>query len=234
MHELYVLTISSLYILHQLSILSIVIHGSFFVLRIYFNNMMRRRNENNDSDHDALEPFVLKMSNQKSNLPSAEDLLSTDPKPFSGYCLKKNNSILAYLFPCWFPVWKKRYFILVGNYLFRYSDEFGDIPKGVPIPLDSCQVAVVETNEFEVSTIRKVYRIRTNSDEECNNWIKAIRLRKSQSIRENMGHAPISKKVGMANKVGDRLFKDRLKQDYRDTESRQMILNPLNPINPSS
>ena len=36
------------------------------------------------------------------------------------------------------PKFYIRYFVLAGRYLFRYADEFGDTPKGTPVPVDAC------------------------------------------------------------------------------------------------
>ena len=96
---------------------------------------------------------------------SAQDLLSRNPIKF-GFLDKYSNSFLAWLLPFFFPRWRRRFFILVGNYLFRFSSESGDKPKGVPIPLDVVTVVRSEDDEscFELTTIRKTYLIRAESE----------------------------------------------------------------------
>ena len=103
---------------------------------------------------------------------------------------------------------------LVGNFLFRYSSERGESPKGVPIPLD----AVTSINEgsgftFELSTIRKTYVLRASSAQERKSWIKAIRDRKVEAVRENMGHVDVAGTVQTFNKAGESIFQNRLKKD---------------------
>lgn len=183
---------------------------------------MRNRLAQEFQDDD--QPLMLRMrgSNQ---LPSAEDLLASNPTPHSGYCGKKSNSWLSYLLPCIFPKWKRRYFILCGNYLFRYANEHGERPKGVPIPLDACTVRGISTTAIEIATLRKNYVIEMSSENECKEWLKAIRSRKAEAIRENMGHAPMADHVVLANKAGKKLFNDRIQRDR--LEGSQATLNPL-------
>lgn len=191
----------------------------------------RHLNKSADTEQDEqqTEPFFLKMRN-KTNLPSASDLLESDGPPKSGYCMKKNNSYLAYFFPCLFKKWKRRFFILCGNFLFRFSSEHGESPKGVPIPLESCTVKLLRDvpNAFELSTIRKTYVIQANSQVDCNAWVEAIKSRKAQAIRENMGHAPVSENVRWANMAGNKLFSDRLKRDGEAlSHSSGAAFNPM-------
>ena len=159
--------------------------------------------------------------------PSAEELMGEAVK--HGYLDKMNNSMLAYFFPCLFPRWKSRFFILVGNYLFRFSTEFGESPKGVPIPLDSVVVRLSELEFcFEVAMIRKVYTIRAASAEECQSWMKAIKDRKFGAIRENLGHVAVSTTVTTINKAGATLFNSTLRKDGYGLHDTAM--NPMQTI----
>lgn len=181
---------------------------------------MRRKTANSSHYEDDTEEssglVSISMTNRNVLSPSAEDLMSEAVK--FGYCEKRNNSFMAYIFPCFFPRWKKRFFILVGNYLFRFSSEQGTAPKGVPIPLDSvtCRLAE-EENCFEVAMIRKVYTIKVASGEECRSWIKAINDRKGAAIRENLGHAPSNSNVKAFNRAGAALFDSTLRKDVSST-----------------
>ncbi len=166
--------------------------------------------------------FIFKMDKDSTAL-SAVELLAMGPD-MSGYCFKENTSIWVQICACWFPKWKKRFFILIGNYLFRYKDEHGERPKGVPIPLDSASVRVKEGACFEVSTIRKVYTIQTESASEASAWVAAIVKRKNQAIKESMGHAAVAKDITKVNRQAYKLFEARLQKDR--TEGSE-VNNPM-------
>ncbi len=191
---------------------------SFFptIYNTYITYIMLRRRTSGGEEDDADREFVpLMMGQSNSNgrrLPSAEDLLIKGAAK-AGYADKQNNSILATLFPCWVPKFKRRYFILVGNFLYRYSSEHGESPKGVPIPIDSVQVSVVDTVTFCLSMIRKDYIIKCDSAVECADWVAKIKTRKNQAIRENMGHAPLDADIHDYNKAASKVFLERLERD---------------------
>ena len=187
---------------------------------------MRRKTQQSYTDNDSeqsSELISLAMRKKNSLSPSAEELLSDATK--YGLCLKRNNSLLAYFLPCFFPKWKSRFLILVGNYLFRYSSEQGESPKGVPIPIDSvtCRMSE-ERNCFEVSMIRKVYTFRLESEEDCRSWIKAINERRGAAIRENLGHSATSNNIKMINRAGATLFDATL---MKDSSGVSGTTNPL-------
>jgi hypothetical protein len=186
---------------------------------------MRNRLPPSDSTENSTEDsaFIMRLP-KNSDIPSAFDLMELSPAK-SGTCMKEINSIWVYLFPCWFPKWKSRYFILIGNYLFRYKDEHGERPKGVPIPLDSVTVRVKNGDCFEVSTIRKVYTIRTDSAADAISWVQAIKARKAQAIKEAMGHAQVTKEVNTLNRAAFKLFGLRVKQD--GYEGSKSVNNPM-------
>ena len=187
---------------------------------------MRRKPQQSYTDNDPEESSdLVSLAMRKSNTktPSAEELMAEATK--YGLCQKRNNSLLAYFLPCFFPKWKTRFLILVGNYLFRYSSEQGDSPKGVPIPIDSvtCRMSE-EQNCFEVSMIRKVYTFRLESEEDCRSWIKAINQRRGAAIRENLGHSVTSSSIKMINRAGATLFDATL---MKDSSGLSETSNPL-------
>ena len=186
--------------------------------------MRRKVLDRDDSDREQSRGLVsLTMPKKTPAVPSAEELMSEATK--YGYCQKLNNSVLAYYFPCLFPRWTSRFFILVGNYLFRFSSESAESPKGVPIPLDSVTVrhSTIE-NSFELAMIRKVYTIKAESAESCRSWIKAINDRKGAAIREDLGHAAITTSLRSFNAAGASLFNSTLLKDSAET------INPMQSI----
>lgn len=193
----------------------------------FFSNKKRRkmemRNRQHKEDPEQETPLFLNMR-KSGGLPSAEDLLASNPTPRSGYAMKKDNSMMSIVLPCIYSKWKRRYFILVGNFLFRYADEHGEVPKGVPIPLESIIIKKIEPATMELSTIRKTYCIQLSNSQECDEWIAAIKLRKIESIRENMGHASVDNVVTIANKAGTKLLNKKLDQENHKAND---LLNPL-------
>lgn len=96
-----------------------------------------------------------------------------------GYLHKYSPSIWSYLFPCIFNSWKKRYFIVIGNYIYRFVTDHDDMIKGIPIPIDSininlniCQENKNKNNSYncyiEISTIRKMYKLKAENIDEGN------------------------------------------------------------------
>ena len=147
-------------------------------------------------------------------LPSAQFLLDNNPTR-TGYLDKQNTSLIS---RCLYP-WKKRFFILIGGYLFRYADAAGKKPKGVPIPLDAVTINQNETEDdgrcFEVVTIRKVYVLRASSQTDCEQWMSAIKERKSLSIAENMGHRAVSSAITQINKQAAKAFETTVDNDSK-------------------
>jgi hypothetical protein len=131
----------------------------------------------------------------------------------SGYCKKRSNCMMSGICPYFFPKFKSEYFVLVGNYLFRYSCANSESPKGLPIPLDSVVSLSREKDCFTISTIWKVYTVKTISERECDMWIKCIRNRMADAIRERKGHASVKNSVRRINNAGATLYKTTLKSD---------------------
>lgn len=184
--------------------------------------------EQDDAKSDT--PFIFRVPGNENTVPCAQDLLAMKPQKH-GYCYKENTSIWVSLCCCFMEKWKKRYFILIGNYLIRFKSEYGENPKGVPIPLDSASVSLRETGCFEVSTLRKTYNIRVDSHAEAIEWVKQINARKMAAIKENMGHAPVSKDVSNVNRAAFKLFDERLREDRNFSNSQEASAkNPMAPI----
>lgn len=143
---------------------------------------------------------------------SCEQLLSLGPNK-AGYCLKRNNSLLAYWFPWFFARWKNRFLVLLGNYLYRFESNVGEHVKGVPIPLDTLSISKLEGSELEFITIRKIYVLRFGSELEASEWMEAIRLRKLQAVKESLGHAKVKLEIKRIDALSERIFSKRLKID---------------------
>lgn len=145
-----------------------------------------------------------------------------------GWLEKRNTSCLTSICPCFAVKWKRRYVILIGNYLFRFDSPQARKNKGVPIPLDTITVNISNVEFcFEICTIRKTYTFRASSASECEDWIKAIRKRKQLAIKEGMGHLPITADVELVNKTGSAMFDERIRR-----ESEEYVSNPMSKVTP--
>ena len=194
---------------------------------------MRRKinlpsDDSNNTDHTPFIPPRGMLSSNNNRYPSSLDLLELKPNK-TGVLLKKNNSWLAYFFPYCYKQWNSRFCILIGNYLFKYESEDSDKPKGVPIPVDSVTVSFTEPPECHiiVKTIRKTYIFKGADKGDCVDWVNAIRNRKYDSIKEQLGHLPVDPKVLGLNKIGLNMFDDKLNRERNELRGINSTVNPM-------
>jgi hypothetical protein len=187
---------------------------------------MRQRNVAKDdtiSESDVLlSMHRFDPSHKGSETPCAEELQNNAR---AGY-LRKRHFQCMNMCPCLCgPVWKTRYFILKGAYLFRYKSNTASKPKGVPIPIMSITAVKAEGEDrcFIIQTVRKEMYVQAENIAERDAWISAIQQRKHLAIKESMGHAQIKVDDAKSNKAGDFLFNRKLKFDKRESEGVQMM-----------
>ena len=163
--------------------------------------------------------FPLPTGASAKSLPSADHLRTLGPDR-DGWLEKENTSLISRCF----NRWKKRYFVLIGSFLYRYADERGSAPKGMPIPLDSVTIRKGDMERcFEVVTIRKVYILRAATDDECMEWMHACRERKAHAIAENMGHRPVSANIKDINRRASKVYDEKV-----SLEGKQSVVeNPM-------
>lgn len=162
-------------------------------------------------EHDE-RTHIINMVKRSSNGISCAELLELNPTK-SGHGYKKDNSLWAFFFPWFFEAYKPRYFVLIGNYLYRFSSEESESVKGVPIPIDGVAVKTLGNCSIEVSTIRKTYILKLASEDEAAQWVDAIKQRKLAAIKENMGHAYVDPSIQRINNISSKLFDKRLQYD---------------------
>lgn len=144
----------------------------------------------------------------------------------SGFVEKKSNSIYNKVFPCAAEPYVKRFLILSGAYIYRFTDQDASKPKGLPIPIESITVEKVDDFSFCLKGIRKSYLFRAYSMEDCRSWIVAIGDRKYLAIKESMGHSEVSSKVVSANKAAGQLYDEAMRR-----EGMNSSMNPLMHVN---
>ena len=122
-------------------------------------------------------------------------------------------------------MWKDRYFVLKGAYLFRYATDRAQRPKGAPINIIGAQIRPVDAAGhdlgtcFEVSTVRKVCVLHAATEAEARTWIRALRRRKALAIKESMGHAPVDRETRATNRFADSEVNARLRREQRETDN---------------
>lgn len=206
----------------------------------------RRTTTKSSAAEEASDRFVFSLPGAGDDI-SVANLLAIVPDAKHGFLEKRNTSLLHSVMPCCFRHWKPRYFVVVGGYCYRFSDEHGSL-KGIPIPLDACTIRQLKEGDLalepgceisaclELSMIRKQYILRASSVAECLEWVTALRTRKHQAIREALGHAPISAELRKLNAQAATKFKRRIEKDTQEGEEirkrfqQEMAFNPLHPM----
>lgn len=188
---------------------------------------MRRKvpSDRLDADRDGIvadpSDSLLNMSSYNA-FPSArisvEEALVNQPLKH-GYVLKKSNSFLVYCLPCFYSRYQPRYLVLVGAYLYRFRNPSSDSVKGIPIPIEDITIVKLDSNTFELKTIRKTYTFVTNSETDQNEWIESIKQRKHLAIKERMGHAPLDEGTAKLNRKAERLFYKKLELERTEGQS---------------
>ncbi len=196
--------------------------------------MMRQRSHNSESSNQYNDqhftqsnesvPFMMDMSLRSGSKNSAGRLLALNPSKY-GYADKQDNSWKPVLFPCWYPKFKRRFFILIGNFLYRFVSDEGESPKGIPIPLDSMlYIKSLEDTMICITLIRKSYTLRFSNPNERNEWLQAIKDRKALAIREEMGHVKLDPEIRQLNQKASKMLDDRNKEENLRSKD---TLNPL-------
>ena len=156
-----------------------------------------------------------------SHLLSVATLLNAENSR-GGFVEKKSNSMYNSVFPCSEP-WMKRFIVLSGAYVYRFTDADNNKPKGVPIPIESITVEKVDGFSFVLKSIRKSYIFRCFTEEDCTNWVASITRRKFMAIKESMGHAEVSDGVVRSNKAANQLFEEALKREGANSSMNPML-----------
>ena len=194
------------------------------------------------SDHDYLSagPTV------SSLLERVESKTAQVDPTFSGYMHKRGYRFSNLLTCCpsccgCGPTWKKRFFVLRGGFLFRFTSNSRTArPKGTPIPLTDATFGVVRKEDMEdsttasedlslflsVSTIRKEYVFRAETPERRNEWLNKLRTAKQMSIKVSLGHATQSSVDKRAREAGERMFSAGIRRERHamdhETEMRNL------------
>lgn len=194
---------------------------------------MRRRAQDGDGDGEQLldmRRFGGGGADAAASL-CASDLVTACVK--SGWVEKRRERCLGLCPSCCGPVYRRRFMVLKGAYVYKFGSEHASRPKGTPIAVEAATVerAVLENEPEEperpllrISTLRKEWLVRCESEADADAWVVAVRGSRRRVIRERMGHVPMDADDVDANAAGQKLVERSLRQERADAEGIQMQL----------
>jgi len=174
-----------------------------------------------------------------------------------GYMMKRSSSLWLWLCPSlpdWLPTfaidyfdlheWKQRYFVLLGQYIYRFTDDQADHQKGCPIPIQATTPSLMryvsssdnsgssgssgnstlpESAEpycIYLSALRKTVTVKCSNDAECKDWIRAILNQKSLGIRQQLGHvAAPDKRIRELDQLAQEMYDSSVAREIREANA---------------
>lgn len=155
----------------------------------------------------------------------------------------------------WSPSWKRRNLIAIGSYVYRYKDENGISPKGMPIPVATTEVRMIPNHNeddidgdinvllfdllpegynaiFEISSIGKTQYFATTSKEEASIWVNSLKQMRQDAISRTMGHSqsiPYPKEWKSFDTSAKRVVdqKTRIRNKLEAMEKKEMEMQGL-------
>eukprot|EP00656_Telonema_subtile_P013074 TRINITY_DN16634_c0_g2_i2.p1 TRINITY_DN16634_c0_g2~~TRINITY_DN16634_c0_g2_i2.p1 ORF type:complete len:156 (-),score=26.49 TRINITY_DN16634_c0_g2_i2:327-794(-) len=140
----------------------------------------------------------------------------------SGYLEKQGYRFSC---SCFGDVFKLRYAVLKGKYLFKFNGPEATSPLGRPIALLGARITEKSDLSFTLSTIPKDYMFRADSPAELQSWTQAIQNQMHLAIKQEKGHAEVLTTDVWSDKLAFAALDQytRLQQlQTRDAEFRMM------------
>lgn len=172
--------------------------GSTSPEKLGLASVNRGRMKDFENDHTALGGLQDPVEAKEGSLYLSVSKCFQYQPVWYGYLHKKKVTLWNSLFQCCCKArWKRRYFILIGDYLIRYEKEDGLQIKGMPINLRNAEFRKCTREESEergreycfiVSTIRKEFILSCENDITRTTWLNHLRVRKQEIIKESLGH----------------------------------------------
>jgi hypothetical protein len=117
------------------------------------------------------------------------------------------------------PKWESRYLILLGSFLYKFTDNAVSnpkiTPKGSPVPVETIDVEIIEpslllarggeqhpmavalqhlppgcTYVFSVARLRKTHYYAAADRDQATTWVNSLLEARQEAITRSMGHAP--------------------------------------------
>jgi len=118
--------------------------------------------------------------------------------------------------------WIKRFFIVSGGYVFKYSSPTGAKPKGSPLGLFDSNIDYVfdytNKHSFRIWTFNKEYILSGDSEDTVRQWVEALRKAKLLAVKQAMGHLPMTKDEQFAQQSGDYLVNKTIQKEREKSE----------------
>eukprot|EP00977_Amphora_coffeiformis_P007345 scaffold1588_cov222-Amphora_coffeaeformis.AAC.17 len=170
-------------------------------------------------------------SRQRQTALSAPNMLQASPQHHE-YVMKLRIPVLFSILPrflqkiicqfsclsCLAPRWERRFLILLGGYLYKFTNDTDPTkePKGSPLPIRSVDINLLDPDAqqqhlddgagvawemvpppfacrglFLVSTLRKKHYYATPTVEDAATWVNSLRQGRDEAVKRSMGHAPV-------------------------------------------
>lgn len=122
---------------------------------------------------------------------------------------------------------------MLGSYLFRFESHGSDDIKGMPIPIDAANAAILAAEDAEqwgvvredaplclcISTLRKRYLLKFADASLAAQWRSAVLQRRADCVREQLGHLPLRCDAWKrCNQMGNKRFFGRLQKEHDEAQ----------------
>ena len=193
---------------------------------------MRQRKNSPTGTMTSPSPSSTAAMRQRQTVLSAPNMLRASPQHHE-YVMKLRVPVMFSVLPrfvqrwicqysvlsCLAPRWERRFLILLGGYLYKFTNDTDPTkePKGSPVPIQSVDINLLDTGTntsmimtddgaamvawemirppscrglFMISTLRKRYYYATPTVEDAETWVNGLRQGREEAWKRNMGHAP--------------------------------------------
>lgn len=148
------------------------------------------------------------------------------------------------------PRWERRFLILLGGYLYKFTNDTDPTkePKGSPVSMSSVDINVLDPatdaalavlppppaceGVFLVSTLGKKRYYATPTAQDAETWVNSLRQAREEAVKRSMGHAPADSyptKWTHYDHLGKRLAdrKDRIRRRLQESNVRELEMSSM-------
>ena len=154
------------------------------------------------------------------------------------------------------PSWERRFLILLGGYVYKFTNDNDPTkePKGTPLDISIVEINLLDGENmsqahdaalafsllpppgcqagFMLSTLRKKHYYATATMQDAETWINALRQARDEAIKRNMGHAQkhsYPPQWTEYDRMGKSLAdrKDRIRRRMQESNIRELEMSNL-------